>query len=67
MRRGEGGHEWVVQLSAFGSGDSHLSALQELALLLVRVLVAAQGLRVGKLAAAVLALELPAVGFRRPG
>lgn len=64
---GEGGHKWVVQLPAFSGGDSHLSTLQELALLLVRVLVATQGLRVGELTAAVLALELPAVGFWRPG
>lgn len=59
--KGVEGHEpwgWAV------ASGLHLHALEQLALLPVGVLVAAERLRVGELAAAVLTLVLESVGWR---
>lgn len=67
-RRGEGGDYGVAHVGNGGvPAGLELGALELLALLLVGVLVAAQGLGVGELAAAVLALVLPAVGGGEAG
>lgn len=71
-RRSEGRHDGVARVGS-GARGVQLRSLQLLPLLLVRVLVTAQGLRVGELAEAVLALVLPlsssaaGAGVRRDG
>lgn len=65
-RRSEGGDHWVPSCGGEGdggvAGGLELCTLELLPLLLVGVLVATEGLRVGEFTAAVLALVLAVTG-----